>query len=180
MVLKHILACAWAEHLRETDKTLPFDQRIQIVDSCEVVNTFVHLVQKTIKVPSCDIYKMACCVISNDTIETPYSLMTLLLCCYTEHVLMILKELKHEKCYGCGCTEQYGPGGHPSQRHHECLEDSDILLGMYFTDCLNKLDEKAVMKTLTEKLNTIDEVVLPNSRLISAIKYELESSTTST
>ena len=177
MALEHLLGLAWAEHLRKTDNTLPFDQRLKIVDSRMVVDTFVDMISKskyTSRVSHDDIYEMTMLVILQDTLESPYALQTILLYSYAEHVLLILRKLKYENCYGCSCIEQYGPGGHPSQREHMCLEDEDILLGMHFDDCLPELDEESLLTTFAEKLYEIDVVVSPNVNLQRSIKYELE------
>ena len=177
MSLEHYLAYAWAEHIKTTDGSLPLNQRLQSVDSRKVVDTFLGMLDKFLmNISPDDIFDRAWNAIAF-SLKPSTDLWVVLMQCYADQILDILGTVKYENCYGCGCTEQYGPLGHPSQRHHTCLEEDDVLLSVYFTDCLMELDKDSLLEHFAEKLMDIDYVVIPDIKLKNTIRYELKHPT---
>lgn len=171
--LEHYLARAWALHMNEIDGSLTLDERIQRINPREVVDTFVGMLDKYITgVTSEEIYERTLQELSYTT--EPCYLWSLLLQTYAEYVLLILRTVKREYCYGCNCTEHYGPGGHPSQRHHTCLSEVFELLDLHFTECLEKLEPEILLTKYAKKLYDLDHVILPSADIRDMLRHELE------
>ena len=172
--LDDYLGRAWASHIAQFDGSLPLDHRIGCVDHRDIVNTFVGLLDHYMSnIPCVDIYERSMQEVVY-TCTPATHLHSLLLDCYAEHILEILHTVKRDHCYGCGCTERYGPPGHPSQTQHTCLDDLDDLLDLYFMECLDQVNPDILLKKYAEKLYYADELVTPDTYVRKRIVVELE------
>ena len=164
--LEDYLARAWAIHIHQLDGSLSLDERIACLDPREVMATFVGYLGDY-QIPPDEIHERTIQELVYSL--SPCYLRPLLLQSYAECILVILKNVKCDHCVGCN----YGPMGHPSQRHHSCLGAADELLDLYFSECLEILDRTTLMTKYTEKLYDFDYAINPDAELRRLITHEL-------